>query len=532
MPSRFSSGKHAIAECDRCGFRYKLSELKNLVIKTKNVSIKVCQTCWEPDQPQLQLGLYPVNDPQAVREPRPDVSYYTAGPLIGGDGGSRVIQWGWNPVGNSNPLRLAGIPNDLSGSGSIGSVTVYTDFDQGLSPQGADVLYTYLYTDAYDGLQRYTQNLFWSPPVLIPYPPVVSYTVIDNYQSSSTTALTYQPVNTLSAPTATIGQPATLPQGLVRGNLYIYAVESSGYVSPPSVLPPSFTQVPNPLSGPSIPTNVYYTLGTPYPDPSGSGIVYVDATVYWSPPNYPGPGVTIGSYYFNFNYVSANTFSGVVARIPLASVYTAALTAIDSLGNVGTTYNISIAAGLQESANPISNGTIGGTTIVVGPYVSTGAFGNWSVGTYVFGAGIAHGAVVIANNTVGNTFNLTLNLPNTGAVSGAISGYRAFAPPSAPTNTYVTVGTPYVGTVAPYVGVTVVDVTFHWSTPSYIGTPTFNSYEFLAPFSGTSLSSSTASYVVTLPYAPGTVNQQFSIYANNGIFRSDAYEPGYFVIQM
>ena len=103
MPSRFSSGKHAIAECDRCGFRYKLTELKNLVIKTKNVNIKVCPTCWDPDQPQLQLGLYPVNDPQAVREPRPDVSYYTAGPLIGGDGGSRVIQWGWNPVGNSNP---------------------------------------------------------------------------------------------------------------------------------------------------------------------------------------------------------------------------------------------------------------------------------------------------------------------------------------------------------------------------------------------------------------------------------------------
>ena len=79
MPNRFASGKYAIAECDRCGFRYKLTALKNLIVKTKNVPIKVCPTCWEPDQPQLSLGLYPVNDPQAVREPRPDVSYQVSG---------------------------------------------------------------------------------------------------------------------------------------------------------------------------------------------------------------------------------------------------------------------------------------------------------------------------------------------------------------------------------------------------------------------------------------------------------------------
>ena len=79
MSSKYSSGKHSISECDRCGFRYKLKELRKLTIKTKQVSIKVCRNCWEPDQPQLSLGLYPVNDPQAVREPRPDISYYQSG---------------------------------------------------------------------------------------------------------------------------------------------------------------------------------------------------------------------------------------------------------------------------------------------------------------------------------------------------------------------------------------------------------------------------------------------------------------------
>lgn len=121
MPSKFSSGKFAIAQCDVCGFRYKLSQLKRLVIKTKNVNILACPECWNPDHPQLQLGMYPVNDPQAVRDPRPDLGYYQSGP--GGDGGSRVIQWGWNPVGFNNLLQLP-IPDNLLATGEVGSVTV------------------------------------------------------------------------------------------------------------------------------------------------------------------------------------------------------------------------------------------------------------------------------------------------------------------------------------------------------------------------------------------------------------------------
>jgi hypothetical protein len=75
MPNKFSSGKNAIAACDICGFRFKLSKLKSLTIKTKRVNILACSECWNPDHPQLQLGLYPVSDPQAVRNPRPDTNY-------------------------------------------------------------------------------------------------------------------------------------------------------------------------------------------------------------------------------------------------------------------------------------------------------------------------------------------------------------------------------------------------------------------------------------------------------------------------
>lgn len=145
MPNRFASGKWAIAECDRCGFRYMLKELRQLVIKTKNINMLVCPTCWEPDQPQLQLGMYPVDDPQALRNPRRDNSYWQAG-LTGlqektqgevatnnalafgtPSEGSRMIQWGWNPVGLNDPLGLSGLPNTLLMAGSVGTVTVQTE---------------------------------------------------------------------------------------------------------------------------------------------------------------------------------------------------------------------------------------------------------------------------------------------------------------------------------------------------------------------------------------------------------------------
>jgi hypothetical protein len=127
MPNRFASGKYAIAQCDRCNFRYKLKELKRLIIKTKNINILVCPECWEPDQPQLLLGMYPVDDPQAVRNPRPDSpSYEQSGIDVNGDpsGGSRVFQWGWAPVGGASYFDTALTPNSLIAVGQVGTVTI------------------------------------------------------------------------------------------------------------------------------------------------------------------------------------------------------------------------------------------------------------------------------------------------------------------------------------------------------------------------------------------------------------------------
>jgi hypothetical protein len=126
MGNRFASGKNSIAECDRCGQRYKLTQLKKEVIKTKTYNLLVCPQCWDPDQPQLQLGMFPVDDPQAVREPRRDSTYVQAGVNVAGfpTGGSRDLQWGWSPIGGSSSFDVVLTPNYLVGTTSVGTVTV------------------------------------------------------------------------------------------------------------------------------------------------------------------------------------------------------------------------------------------------------------------------------------------------------------------------------------------------------------------------------------------------------------------------
>ena len=126
MGNRFASGKYSIAMCDICGFQFKLKKLKSQVVKTKPVNDRVCPECWSPDHPQLQLGMYPVDDPQGVRQPRRDTTYVTSGINVNGfpSGGSRDIQWGWNPVGGSSFQDAGVTPNYLVATTNVGTVTV------------------------------------------------------------------------------------------------------------------------------------------------------------------------------------------------------------------------------------------------------------------------------------------------------------------------------------------------------------------------------------------------------------------------
>lgn len=61
----YALGKYAKAICDRCGFEYKLSALKE-----EWNGLKTCPECFEPKHPQLDPPYHPA-DAVALHDPRP-----------------------------------------------------------------------------------------------------------------------------------------------------------------------------------------------------------------------------------------------------------------------------------------------------------------------------------------------------------------------------------------------------------------------------------------------------------------------------
>lgn len=113
MGSPFAAGKRAIAICDRCGLQFKLAVLRAETVRGRSVSNRVCPSCWDLDHPQNFQGMYPIDDPQALRDPRPDTALVE----------SRDYAWGWNPVGGGDS-EFGGPNNPLQATGAVGTVTV------------------------------------------------------------------------------------------------------------------------------------------------------------------------------------------------------------------------------------------------------------------------------------------------------------------------------------------------------------------------------------------------------------------------
>lgn len=91
MSSKFASGRYALGTCDMCAQVFLLHELKPEIYNQRPTGFLVCESCWDLDQPQLQVGKYPINDPQALRNPRVDTNLSESREL-----------WGWRPVGNES----------------------------------------------------------------------------------------------------------------------------------------------------------------------------------------------------------------------------------------------------------------------------------------------------------------------------------------------------------------------------------------------------------------------------------------------
>lgn len=110
----FATGRKAIGNCDRCGFQYLLHDLKDEVVDLNKTGLLVCQECYDQDQPQLQLGRFPVTDPQALRNPRPDkgVEDSRYGDSIRWDFGSSTDSWVSSASSGSPSMTLAWVSAD------------------------------------------------------------------------------------------------------------------------------------------------------------------------------------------------------------------------------------------------------------------------------------------------------------------------------------------------------------------------------------------------------------------------------------
>tara|TARA_R110000803_G_scaffold182993_1_gene245358 strand:- start:3974 stop:4306 length:333 start_codon:yes stop_codon:yes gene_type:complete len=68
----YAKGKLAFGFCDRTGFRYPLNRLVNEIRNGVPTGFRVGDDVVDPDQPQNFLGRVKINDPQSLRNPRPE----------------------------------------------------------------------------------------------------------------------------------------------------------------------------------------------------------------------------------------------------------------------------------------------------------------------------------------------------------------------------------------------------------------------------------------------------------------------------
>jgi len=99
----YAKAKYAFGFCDRTGFRYPLKDLVPEYNNGVKTGFLVGRDVADPDQPQNFLGRIKVNDPQSLRNPRPDTSLLESRELFG-----------FNPVWNPAQYMVA----------SVGRVTV------------------------------------------------------------------------------------------------------------------------------------------------------------------------------------------------------------------------------------------------------------------------------------------------------------------------------------------------------------------------------------------------------------------------
>ena len=121
----YAKAKYAFGFCDKTGFRYPLKDLVPEYNNGVKTGFLVGRDVVDPDQPQNFLGRVKINDPQSLRNPRPDRSLIE----------SRAL-YGFDPVGSEGTLMTASVGRvsvttteveavtGVSATGAVGSATV------------------------------------------------------------------------------------------------------------------------------------------------------------------------------------------------------------------------------------------------------------------------------------------------------------------------------------------------------------------------------------------------------------------------
>ena len=121
----YAKAKYAFGFCDKTGFKYPLKDLVPEYNNGVKTGFLVGRDVVDPDQPQNFLGRLKINDPQSLRNPRPDTSLIE----------SRAL-YGFNPVGNAAVFMTASVGRvsvttteveaitGVSATGAVGSATV------------------------------------------------------------------------------------------------------------------------------------------------------------------------------------------------------------------------------------------------------------------------------------------------------------------------------------------------------------------------------------------------------------------------
>jgi hypothetical protein len=94
----YAIAKKALGICDRCGFTYKLQDLQYEIEDQTRNGLKVCNSCLDPDHPQLQVGKLNTADPQALYEPRTDSGEE-----------SSTVYFGFKPVNSTGMVMRGGV---------------------------------------------------------------------------------------------------------------------------------------------------------------------------------------------------------------------------------------------------------------------------------------------------------------------------------------------------------------------------------------------------------------------------------------